>query len=183
MTVSQEQFYQWAFRFGTVLGGLALLTALGAFKNFTALFSGERKGYVSFGFLALRYSSSQVWFGYAFTGSTGQLLHIPHILLYTAATYGLWFRRRWSWYLLFSYLIYIVLSLGVYTLFYPWGFLTGQQFPEPYLSSELRFFFESLVIIIGIEWYLYWCRNLFGIGKTQEAQPESSHAVSEKEQL
>ncbi len=96
MTVPQEQFYQRAFRFGTVLGGLALLAALGAFKNFMALFSGEREGYVLFGFLALQYSSSQVWFGYAFTGLTGQLLRIPHILLYTAAAYGLWFRQNSS---------------------------------------------------------------------------------------
>ena len=80
-------------------------------------------------------------------------------------------------------LIYAVLSLGVYTLFYPWGFLTGQQFPEPYLSSEIRFFFESVIIIIGIEWYLYRYRNLFGIGKTKDIQPESSDTVSEKEQL
>ena len=183
MTVSQEQFYQRAFRFGTVLGGVALLAALGAFKNFKALFSGEREGYVLFGFLALRYSSSQVCCGYASTGLTGQRLRIPNILLYTAAAHGLWFRCKWFWYLLFSYLIYIVLSPGVYTLFYSWGFLTGQQFPEPYLSSEIPFFFESLVIIIGIEWYLYRCRNLFRIGKTQDAQPESSNAVSEKEQL
>ena len=172
-----------AFRLGTFLGGLALLAALGAFKNFMALFSGESEGYVLFGFLALQYSDSQVWFGYAFTGLTGQLLRIPHMLLYTAAAYGLWFRRTWSWYLLFSYLIYVVLSLGVYTLFYPWGFLTGRQFPEPYLSSETRFFFESLVIIIGIEWYLYRCRNLFGIGKTQDAQPKSADTASEKEQF
>src|SRR5262245_62411493 len=107
-----------AFRFGTVLGGFTLLAALGAFKNFMALFSGEREGYVLFGFLALQYSASQVWFGYAFTGLTGQLLRIPHIILYSAAAYGLWTRQKWAWYLVFSYLLYILLSLGVVMLFY-----------------------------------------------------------------
>ena len=38
------------FRLGTVLGGLALLAAQGAFKNVMAIFSGEREGYVLFGY-------------------------------------------------------------------------------------------------------------------------------------
>ena len=177
MVVSQDQgdqLDQRAFRFGTVLGGLALLAGLGAFKNFMAAFSGESQGFVLFGFLALQYSDAQVWFGYRFTGMTGYVLRIIHILLYIAAAYGLWFRRKWSWYLLFIYLAYIVLSLGVYTLLYPWGLLTGQRFPEPYLSSETQFFFESLLIIVGLEWYLYRCRDLFGLGQRGKAQAESA---------
>ena len=166
MEARQDTFDHRAFRLGTVLGGLALLAALGAFKNFMAMFSGEHEGYVLFGFLALQYSASQVWFGYAFKGLTAQLLRIPHILLYSAAAYGLWTRRKWAWYLVFGYLLYIVLSLGVYTLLYPWGWLTGQPFPQPYLSSETRFFFESLFIISGIEWYLYRRRDLFGVRGT-----------------
>ncbi len=168
MDAEQNFFDRRAFRFGTVLGGLALLAALGAFKNFMALFSGEREGYVLFGFLALQYSASQVWFGYAFSGLTAQLLRIPHILLYSAAAYGLWTCRKWAWYLVFGYLLYIVFSLGVYTLLYPWGWLTGQPFPQPYLSSETRFFFESLFIISGIEWYLYRRRDLFGVKKSEQ---------------
>ncbi|MGH8006727.1 MAG: hypothetical protein ACREQ3_06930 [Candidatus Binatia bacterium] len=165
MNEGHEPFDHRAFRFGTVLGGLALLAALGAVKNFMALFSGEREGYVLFGFLALQYSAAQVWFGYAFSGLLGQLLRIPHIVLYSAAAYGLWTRRKWAWYLVFGYLFYIVLSLGVYTLLYPWGLLTGQRYPQPYLSSETRFFFESLCIIGVIEWYLYQRRELFGVSK------------------
>ncbi len=80
MDGASTAFDQRAFRAGTIAGGLALLAALGAFKNFMAMFSGERDGYVLFGFLALQYSASQVWFGYAFSGLTGQLLRIPHIL-------------------------------------------------------------------------------------------------------
>jgi hypothetical protein len=48
MDARSDPFDYRAFRFGTVLGGLALLAALGAFKNFMALFSGEREGYVLF---------------------------------------------------------------------------------------------------------------------------------------
>lgn len=161
MDVAPDSFAHRAFRFGTVIGGLALIAALGAFKNFMALFSGEHEGYVLFGFLALQYSSAQVWFGYAFGGLTAQFLRIPHIILYSAAAYGLWTRRKWAWYLVVSYLLYIVLSLGIYTLLYPWGILTGQPYPQPYLSSETRFFFESLFIIGAIEWYLYRHRDLF----------------------
>jgi hypothetical protein len=173
MKTTSDSFDHRSFRLGTVLGGLALLAALGAFKNFMALFSGEREGYVLFGFLALQYSASQVWFGYAFSGLTAQLLRIPHILLYGAAAYGLWTRRKWGWYLVFGYLLYIVLSLGVYTLLYPWGWLTRQPFPQPYLWSETRFFFESLFIIGGIEWYLYRQRGLLGV-KKRESLPTIS---------
>src|SRR5712692_3542013 len=168
MDAGQSSFDHRAFRLGTVLGGLGLIAVLGAFKNFMALFSGEREGYVLFGFLALQYSASQVWFGYAFSGLTAQLLRIPHILLYSAAAYGLWTCRKWAWYLVFGYLLYIVFSLGVYTLLYPWGWLTGQPFPRPYLASETRFFFESLFIIGGIEWYLYRRRDLFGVKKSDQ---------------
>ena len=144
-------FGQRAFRAGTVAGGLALPAALGAFKNFMAMFSGERDGYGLFGFLALQYSASQVWFGYAFSGFSGQLLRIPHILLYGAAAYGLWTRRTWAWYLIVGDLLYIVVSLCVFTLLYSWGFLTGEPYPEPYRTSEIRFFFEALAIIIVLE--------------------------------
>ena len=163
-------FDQRAFRAGTVAGGLALLAALGAFKNFMAMFSGEREGYVLFGFLALQYSASQVWFGYAFNGLTGQLLHIPHILLYSAAAYGLWTRRAWAWYLIVGYLVYIAISLGVFTLLYPWGFLTGKPYPEPYRNSETRFFFEALTIIVAIEWFLYRQREVFGVQETSKGK-------------
>ena len=164
-------FDQRAFRAGTVAGGLALLAALGAFKNFMAMFSGERDGYVLFGFLALQYSAAQVWFGYAFDGLIGQLLRIPHILLYSAAAYGLWTRRKWAWYLLVGYLLYIVVSLGVFTLLYPWGFLTGEPYPHPYRTSETRFFFEALAIIAAIEWFLYRQRDVFGVAKNDSPLP------------
>jgi hypothetical protein len=180
MDAEQNFFDHNAFRLGTVLGGLALLAALGAFKNFMALFSGEREGYVLFGFLALQYSASQVWFGYAFSGLTAQLLRIPHILLYSAAAYGLWTRCKWAWYLVFGYLLYIVLSLGVYTLLYPWGWLTGQPYPQPYLASETRFFFESLFIIAGIECYFYRRRDLFGVKKSDQLLAVSSQQEQEE---
>ena len=167
MEGTSTPFDQRAFRFGTVIGGLALIASLGAFKNFMALCSGERDGYVLFGFLALQYSASQVWFGYAFTGLAGQLLRIPHILLYGAAAYGLWTRRKWAWYLVFGYLLYIVLSLSMFTALYPWGMLTGQPYPYPYLFSETRFFFESFFLIALLEWYLYRQRALFGIRTTR----------------
>jgi len=160
---STTAFDQRAFRAGTLAGGLALIAALGAFKNFMAMFSGERDGYVLFGFLALQYSASQVWFGYAFNGLTGQLLRIPHILLYSAVAYGLWTRRRWAWYLIVGYLVYIIISLGIFTLLYPWGFLTSEPYPEPYRTSETRFFFEALALIAVIEWFLYQQRDVFGV--------------------
>ena len=160
---AQATLDQRAFRSGTVAGGLALIAALGAFKNFMALFSGEREGYVLFGFLALQYSASQVWFGYAFNGLAGQLLRIPHILLYSAAAYGLWTRRKWAWYLLVGYLLYVAVSLAVFTLLYPWGLLTGEPYPEPYRTSETRFFFEALAMIVALEWILYRQRDVFGI--------------------
>ncbi len=158
-------FDQRTFRAGTVAGGLALIAALGAFKNFMAMFSGERDGYVLFGFLALQYSASQVWFGYAFSGLTGQFLRVPHILLYSAAAYGLWTRRKWAWYLIAGYLVYAMVSLAIFTLLYPWGFLTDNPYPEPYRTSETRFFFEALAITIALEWILYRQRDVFGIEK------------------
>lgn len=60
METQAKSSNQLAFRLGTVLGGLALIAALGAFKKVMAMFSGERESYVLFGFLALQYSSSQV---------------------------------------------------------------------------------------------------------------------------
>jgi hypothetical protein len=165
MEETSPPFDQRAFRAGTVAGGLALIAALGAFKNLMAMFSGEREGYVLFGFLALQYSAAQVWFGYAFSGLTGQLLRIPHILLYSAAAYGLWTRRKWAWYLIVSYLLYVIVSLAIFTLLYPWGFLTGESYPEPYRTSETRFFFEALAIIVVLEWFLYRQREVFGVEK------------------
>ncbi len=42
MEGTSAPFDQRAFRTGTIAGGFALIAALGAFKNFMAMFSGER---------------------------------------------------------------------------------------------------------------------------------------------
>lgn len=70
-----------------------------------------------------------------------------------------------------------MLSLSIYTLLYPWGLLTGRPYPEAYLWSETRFFFESLFILVGLEWYLLRSRELFGLASRAAPRDDSGRTV------
>src|SRR3954447_25125171 len=100
-----------AYRAGVIAGVLSFIAFLGVVKDLNALLDPGGRGEVAWGFLMIRYSSLQrIWFGYRFTGHAAWLATIPHFVLYAAAVYGLIGLKRWGWYLLFGYVLYIPLS-------------------------------------------------------------------------
>ena len=147
---------------GVLAGVVAFIAFLGVIKDLNAILDPGGRGEVAWGFLMLRYSSLQrVWFGYRFTGHTAWLVTFPHLVLYAASMYGLIGLRRWGWYLLFSYLLYISLSEWTYMFFYPLGYLTGQPYPEPIVRSEWLFLLISFPLELLTAGLLWWYRDVF----------------------
>jgi len=151
-----------AHRAGFIAGAIALVAFLGALKDVGALLAPRGTGQFVWGFLILRYSSiERVWFGYLFTGYAAWLATFPHLVLYAVSIYGLIGLRRWGWYIVFAYLLYIPLSEWAYMFLYPLGYLTGRPYPEPILRTEWLFLFIGLPLELGVAGLLWWYRDLF----------------------
>ena len=150
------------YRAGVIAGVLSFIAFLGAVKDLNALLNPGSRGEVAWGFLMVRYTSLQrVWFGYRFTDHAAWLATIPHLILYAAAVYGLIGLKRWGWYLLFGYVLYIPLSEWLYMFFYPLGYLTGMAYPDPILHGEWFFLLISLPLELSAAWLLWRYHNLF----------------------
>jgi hypothetical protein len=148
------------YRAGFIAGAVALVAFLGVVKDVHAILGG--KGHVIWGFLILRYSSlERVWFGYVFNGYAAWLATFPHLLLYAASLYGLFRRKRWGWYLVFFYVLYVPLSEWVFMFLYPLGYLTGRPYPGPIIRSEWIFLLLGLPMELGVAGLLWWYRDLF----------------------
>jgi len=145
-----------AYRAGLVAGALALVALLGAVKDLYALLKPSGRGQLILGFLMLRYSRlERVWFGYRFTGQAALLATIPHLLLYAAGAYGLITRRRWGWYLLFAYVLYIPLSELAFAALYPMGYLANHPYDQSAVRAEWFFIAVGLpleVLALGLLW-------------------------------
>lgn len=151
-----------AYRAGMVAGALTLICLFGLVKDLYAVLKTGGRGQLVLGFLMIRYSSiERVWFGYRFTGHAAWLATIPHLILYAAAVYGLIGLKRWGWYLLFGYVLYIPLSEWLYMFFYPLGYLTGMTYPDPILRGEWLFLLISFPLELSAAWLLWRYRNLF----------------------
>jgi hypothetical protein len=151
-----------AYRAGVIAGVLSFIAFLGVVKDLNALLDPTRRGEVAWGFLMVRYSSMQrVWFGYRLTGQEAWLATIPHLVLYSAGIYGLVGLKRWGWYLLFAYLLYIPLSEWTYMFLYPLGYLTGEPYPEPIVRGEWFFLLISFPLELFAAWLLWRYRDLF----------------------
>jgi hypothetical protein len=146
-----------------VLGGaIAFVALLGAIKDLYALLDPAGRGEMAWGFLMLRYSSLQrVWLGYKFTGDAAWFAVFPHLALYAAAVYGLVSRRRWCWYLLFAYLLYVPISQSLYMVFYPLGFLTGRPLPDSFVRGEWLFLAISVPLELAAAILVWRYRDLF----------------------
>ncbi len=150
------------YRAGVIAGVLSFIAFLGVVKDLNALLDPAHRGEVAWGFLMVRYSSMQrVWFGYRFTGQAAWLATFPHLLLYAAGIYGLIGLKRWGWYLLFTYLLYIPLSEWTYMFLYPLGYLTGEPYPEPIVYGEWFFLLISFPLELLAAWLLWRYRDLF----------------------
>lgn len=151
-----------AYRAGVVAGILTLIAFLGVIKDLNALLDPGGRGEVAWGFVMVRYTSLQrVWFGYRLTGHAAWLATFPHLVLYAAGIYGLIGLKRWGWYLLFAYLLYIPLSEWTYMFFYPLGYLTGRPYPEPVARAEWFFLLVSFPLELLAAWLLWRYRDLF----------------------
>jgi hypothetical protein len=134
-----------SFRAGVVAGGLVLIAVLGAVKDLYALLKPNGRGQLILGFLMLRYTSAErVWFGYRFTGDAAWFAAIPHVVIYAAAAVGLVGLRRWGWWLLFTYVVYIPVSEGIFALLYPFGYLTNHPYDASLVRAEWFFILVSL---------------------------------------
>ena len=150
------------YRAGVIAGAVGLIAFLGVIKDLGAILAPGGSGQFVWGFLMLRYSSlERVWFGYRFTGYTAWLATFPHLGLYAASIYGLIGLRRWGWYLVFAYLLYIPLSEWAYMFFYPLGYLTGRPYPEPILYTEWLFLLIGIPLELTAARLLWWYRDLF----------------------
>ena len=151
-----EEIETRAYRAGLVAGAVALVAALGAVKDLYALLKPSGRGQLILGFLMLRYTRlERVWFGYRFTGQAALLATIPHLLIYAAAVYGLMTRRRWGWYLVFAYVLYIPISEAIFAFFYPLGWLTGRPYDQSVVRAEWFFIAVSLpleLLTVGLLW-------------------------------
>ena len=83
------------------------------------------------------------------------------VVVYAAGPYGLITLRRWGWYLLISYVLYIPLSEGIFLLLYPFGYLTGQPYPIEIVRAQWSFMAVSAVLEIFIISMLWRFRGLF----------------------
>ena len=152
-----------SYRAGVFAGMVAFIAFLGLVKDIYALLDSAGRGQMAWGFLMLRYSSLQrVWLGYKFTGDAAWYAAFPHLALYGAAVYGLVLRRRWSWLLLFGYLLYVPLSQLVYMVLYPLGYLSGTPLPPDFVRSEWLFLAISVPLELGAAALVWHYRDLFG---------------------
>jgi hypothetical protein len=151
-----------AYRAGLVAGAVTLVAVLGAVKDLYALLKPSGRGQLILGFLMLRYTRlERVWFGYHFTGQAALLATIPHLLIYAAAAYGLVTRRRWGWYLVFAYVLYIPLSEATFAFLYPLGWLAGHPHDQSVVRAEWFFIAVSLPLELFTVGLLWWYRDLF----------------------
>lgn len=151
-----------SYRAGLIAGAVVFVALLGFIKDLYALLDPAGRGEMAWGFLMLRYSSLQrVWLGYKFTGDAAWFATFPHLALYTAAIYGIIRRRRWCWYLLFGYLLYIPLSQSIYMLLYPLGYLTGRPMPEEIIRGEWLFLAISVPLELAVAAVLWRYGDLF----------------------
>jgi hypothetical protein len=151
------------FYAGVLAGIVAFVSLLGAFKDLYALADPAHEGEFAWGYVMLRYTCrSRVWFGYRFTGDAAWWATWPHVAIYGAIAVGLLRRARWACLAVVGYLAYVVASQTVFTLFYPYGWLTGRPYPTAYAREELEF----LVISAPFEFvaaFLFWrLRGAFG---------------------
>jgi len=152
-----------SYRAGVLAGVFAFIAFLGFVKDLYAVLDSSGRGEMAWGFLMLRYSSLQrVWFGYKFTGDAAWIATFPHLGLYAAAVYGLVARRRWCWYLVFAYLLYLPVSQSIYMALYPLGYLTGQPLPEEFVRGEWLFLAISLPLELGAAVLVWRYRDRFG---------------------
>jgi len=161
-----------SYRAGVLAGAIAFIALLGAIKDVYALLDQAGRGEMAWGFLMLRYSSLQrVWFGYKVTGDAAWLAIFPHVALYAASVYGLVGRRRWCWYLLFTYVLYIPVSQSIYMVLYPLGYLTGRPMPDSFVRGEWLFLAISVPLELAAAGLLWRYRDLFiSDGRESEAK-------------
>ena len=151
-----------AYRAGLIFGAITLVMLLGVIKDVWALYKPSGHGQLLFGFLTLRYSSAErVWFGWRFSGAEAWFATVPHVVLYTAGAYGLITLRRWGWYLLFIYLLYIPLSEALFVLFYPFGYVTGLPYPIQIFWAHVPYLITLVVLVVLSAWMLWRYRDLF----------------------
>ena len=151
-----------AYHAGMVAGALTLICLLGLVKDLYAVLKTGGRGQLVLGFLMIRYSSvERVWFGYRFTGTAAWLATFPHLVLYATAIYGLIRLRRWVWYLLFAYVLYIPLSECTFAFLYPLGYLTDHPYDASVVRAEWFFVLVSLPLELLTAGLLWWYRDLF----------------------
>jgi len=151
-----------AYHAGMVAGALTLICLLGLVKDLYAVLKTGGRGQLILGFLMIRYSSvERVWFGYRFTGTAAWLATFPHLVLYATAIYGLIRLRRWAWYLLFAYVLYIPISEGTFAFLYPLGYLTNHPYDASVVRAEWFFILVSLPLELLAAGLLWRYRDLF----------------------
>lgn len=151
-----------SYRAGMVAGALTLICLLGLVKDLYAVLKTGGRGQLILGFLMIRYSSvERVWFGYRFTGTAAWLATFPHLVLYATAIYGLIRLRRWAWYLLFAYVLYIPISEGTFAFLYPLGYLTNHPYDASVVRAEWFFILVSLPLELLAAGLLWRYRDLF----------------------
>ena len=75
--------------------------------------------------------------------------------------YGLITLRRWGWYVLFGYLLYIPLSEALFLLFYPFGYVTGLPYPIQVVWVHVPYLITLVVLVVLSVWMLWRYRDLF----------------------
>jgi hypothetical protein len=151
-----------AYRAGIIFGALTLVLLLGAIKDFWSIIKPSGRGVLLFGFLMIRYSSvERVLFGYRFFGPEALLATFLHLVLYALGAYGLIGLRRWAWYLVFAYVLYIPLSEGIFLLLYGFGYLTNLPYPVEVIQAHFGYLLISAVLELSVLGSLWWYRDLF----------------------
>jgi hypothetical protein len=150
------------FRAGVLAGVLAFIAFVGVFKDVYALIDPGRRGSLAWGFLMVRYTSlERVWFGYRLHGDAAWYATLPHVAIYAAAIIGLAGMRRWGWWLVFLYVIYVSLSEWSFMFFYPLGYLTGEPYPAAWANEEWKFLVVSTPLELTAAAALWWYRDVF----------------------